>query len=39
MDLADRIGAVKERRMKAGGVALSGVDGADASAILSKSVR
>ena len=33
MDLDDRIGAVKERRIKCGGAALSGVDGADASAI------
>lgn len=33
IDLEDRIGAVKERRINGGGVALSGVDGADASAI------
>lgn len=32
-DLEERIGAVKERRIKGGGVALSGVDGADARAI------
>ena len=31
--LGDRMGAVKERRIKGGGVALSGVDGADARAI------
>lgn len=33
IDLEERIGAVKERRIKGGGVTLSGVDGADASAI------
>lgn len=32
-DLEDRIGVVKERRITGGAVALSGVDGADASAI------
>ena len=31
--LEERIGAVKERRIEGGGMALSGVDGADASAI------
>ena len=34
IDLEDRIGAVKERRIKGGGIALSGVDGADASVIF-----
>lgn len=33
LDLGERIGVVKERRNKGGGVAFSGVDGADASAI------
>ena len=33
VDLKDRIGAVKERRTRGGWLALSGVDGADASAI------
>ena len=32
-DLEERIGAVKERRIKGGRIALSGVDGADARAI------
>ena len=33
LDLGERIGVVKERRIKGGGVAFSGVAGADASAI------
>lgn len=33
IDLEERVGAVKERRIKCGGGALSGVHGADARAI------
>lgn len=38
-DLVEMIGAVKDRRIENGGAALSGVEGADASAMLKVSVR
>lgn len=38
-ELSDFIGAVKERRMEGGAITLSGVEGADASAMLYQSMR